>query len=339
MMRNLSIFRGIFRGFCCLYLVANDVQGTESTLSKSVNMQTSPEWARIYAEIRESLTTDQIYAILDRGIELASRTDLANTLADGGTAFFPHCDIRECGDQIAAVVHASLQACANTGKDQILLIGVMHTLTKTLQEAYLREKEGNIFNDPCRGIFGPGLPNEELFCKEFSLDSFVFLLEQAAKRKGIQAPNVVMRYPNLVAGQPEFLPGIEELKQLAAESIVVATGDLCHYGTAYVSSRQALDGIEEKMPISQAAHGYAYKTIEENLHFLSGHDLLAYRKYCFETFSDTCEVGQMLRFLLGPLEGHIRDLKLVDVSEYFPNKPQPNWVAATLVELKSKNFR
>ena len=334
MMRNLSIVRGMF---CCLCLMANDVQGTESALSKSVKMQTTLEWARIYAEIRGSLTTDQIYAILDRGIELASRTDLANTLADGGTAFFSHCDIRECGDQVAAVVHASLQACANTGKDQILLIGVMHPLTKTLQDAWLREKKGNIFNDPCCGIFGPGLPNEELLCKEFSLDSFVFLLEQAAKRQGIQPPNVVMRYPNLVAGQPEFLPGIEELKQLAAKSIVVATGDLCHHGTAYVSSGQVSDGIEEKIPISQAAHGYAYQTIKENLHLLSGHDLLAYRKYCFKTFSDTSEVGQVLRFLLGPLEGHIRDLRLVDVSEYFPDKPQPNWVAATLVELKSKN--
>jgi hypothetical protein len=285
------------------------------------------------------LTTDQIYAILDRGVELASRTDLAKTLADGGTTFFPHCDIQACGDQIAAVVHASLQACEDAGKDQILLIGVLHPLTKALQDGWLREKEGNHFNDPCCGIFGPGLPNEELLCKEFSLDSFVFLLEQAAKRQGIPAPKLVMRYPNLVAGPPEFLPGIKELQQLAATSIVVATGDLCHHGTAYVSSGRVSDGIEAKMPISQATHDFAYKTIEENLHLLSGHDLLAYRKYCFKTCSDTCEVGQVLRFLLGPLEGHIRDLKLVDVSEYFPDKPQPNWVAATLIELKSKKVR
>lgn len=64
-------------------------------------------------------------------------------------------------------------------------------------------------------------------------------------------------------------------------------------------------------------------------------DLLKYRSYCLETLSDSIEVGQMLNYLLGPLEGHIHDLKLIDVSDLFEGDPQPSWVAATLVELRS----
>ncbi len=332
MLHKSKIARNVFVLFCSFSLFANDVKETTTPMK----VGTSPEWSNIYAKNRDSLTLDQIYSILDRGIVLASKTDMVNSLSVGGTALFPHSYITECGDQIAAVVHASLQACKNTGKNQILLIGVLHSQTDTLKKARQREREENIANDPCRGIFGPGLPSEELLCKEYSLDNFVFLLEHAAKRNGIEVPNVVIRYPYLVYGQPELLPGIEALQQLAKESIVVATGDLCHHGTAYAPFGQTPNAADKKFPISQQGYDFAYETIEENLRLLGGSDLLAYRKYCFDTISDTFEVGQILRFLLGPLEGHIRDLKLVDVSDFFKDKPQPNWVAASLVELKSK---
>jgi hypothetical protein len=108
----------------------------------------------------------------------------------------------------------------------------MHSLTDIHKEARKREMEGtNLTNDPCRGIFGPGLSNEELLSKEYSLENFVFLLNHAAKRSGIEPPKVILRYPNLVRGEPETLPGIEELKRLSKESIVVATSDLCHHAT------------------------------------------------------------------------------------------------------------
>lgn len=281
-----------------------------------------------YAIERHSLTLDQIYNILDQGILLASRTDMINSLSNGGTALFPHTYINQCGDQIAAVVHATLQACQKTGKNQILLVGVVHRLTETLAQA--RKKEMNwedISKEPCRGIFGPGLANEEILCKEFCLDSFLFLLEHAAKRNGIPIPKVIIRYPNLVRGQPELLRGIQELELLVKESIVVATSDLCHHGTAY--------GLTEDhaLPIGENAYDFAHKTIEGNLTLLSGCDLLAYRQYCMDTISDSLEVGQLLYYLLGPLKGHIRDLKLIDVSDLFEENPQPSWVAATLVEL------
>ena len=257
--------------------------------------------------------------------------DMINTLSDGGSAIFPHTYITKCGDQIAAVVHASLQACQNTGKNQILLIGVLHSLTDTLTAARKREMDGiNILTDQCRGIFGPGLPYEELLCKEFSLDNFIFLLEHAAKRNGMPLPKVIIRYPNLIYGQPELISGIEELKLLAKESIVVATSDLCHHGTAYGL------GLDIALPISKQGYDFAHQKIEKNLRLLSGNDLLAYRQYCLDSLSDSLEVGQILNFLLGPLEGYIRNLRLVDVSDLFEENPEPSWVAATLVELKSK---
>lgn len=283
-----------------------------------------------YAQERNSLTTEQIASILDRGIELASHTDMITSLSQGGSALFPHATILECGDQIAAVVHASLSACQKTGKNQILLIGVLHSgTTDTLKEARRREINGiNIFSDRCRGIFGPGLANEDLLCKEYSLDHFIFLLQHAAQRNRVEPPQVIIRYPNLIHGKPELLAGIEELKELAKESIVVATSDLCHHGVAYGLAPH------KAFPISKQGYDFAHQVIKENLRLLSGSDLLAYRQHCIDTLSDSIEVGQILNYLLGPLEGTIHDLRLIDVAYLFEEDSAPAWVAATLVELK-----
>lgn len=301
----------------------------ESTEQKCTMKPMKENAMQEYSTERESLTKDQIYSILDSGFELASKTDMVKSLSEGGSALFPHTYISKCGDQIAAVVHASLAACQKTGKNQILLIGVLHSLTETLTEARKRERSGvDIMTDPCRGVFGPDLPHAELLCKEFSLDHFIFLLEHAAKRMNMTAPKVIIRYPNLIRGQPELIPGIEDLKILANQSIVVATSDLCHHGTAYGLNP------DQVYPISQQGYDFAFRTIEQNLRLLSDNNLLLYRQYSIETLSDSVEVGQLLNYLLGPLEGVIRDLRLIDVSDLFEGNPQPSWVAATLAELR-----
>lgn len=322
------VIKIVFTSFFCI--VTFFVNSSDQQLaSKPVQMKENA--MKDYAIERSQLTIDHIYNILDQGAELASQTTMSTSLATGGTALFPHTYIAKCGDQIAAVVHSTLEACQKTGKNQILLIGVVHRLTDTLAQARKREMNWeDLTNEPCRGIFGPGLANEEILCKEFCLDNFIFLLEHASKRKDIPVPKVIMRYPNLVRGQPELLNGIKELEILAKESIVVATSDLCHHGTAYGLT------VDQSLPIGDCAYQFARKTIEKNLELLSGNDLLAYRQYCLDSVSDSMEVGQLLHHILGPLEGHIRDLKLIDVADLFENNPQPNWVAATLVELKSK---
>lgn len=304
----------------------------------AVNLQTSvqryaqkADFLAKYVLDRESLSMANVHTILDSGLALGCHTEMADTLTDGGSAFFPHAYITQCGEQVAAAVHASLLACQKSGKNQILLIGVVHAITDTHKEVRKREMNGDdLSHEPCRGIFGPDLPlpNEDLLSKEYSLDNFIFLLRHAAERMGIEPPKVVMRYPNLVRGQPETLSGIEELLQLTKESIVIATSDLCHHGKAY---GQPLESI---VPLTSKANELARKNIEKGLNLLAEDDLMALRQHSYGTGSDSVEVGQLVRYLLGPLQGHIHDLKIVDVSDMFEGDPKPSWVSCSLIELK-----
>ncbi len=281
-----------------------------------------------YAEKREVLSQGEINELLDRGLKLEAETTLTKTLSEGGSALFPHTTIHSCGDQTAAVAHACLAACQKTGKNQILLIGVLHSLTDPLRKGLHKEIEnGDLSDEPCRGIFGPGLPFEEIYCEEFSLDNFVFLLDQATKRAGIESPKVIIRYANLAQGRPETLPRIDEITKIAKESIVVATADLCHHGVSYRVP------AEEALAISEEALTFARKNIGKGLKLLSKCTHLEYRDYALKSRSDSKEIGQLLMHLLGPLVGQIRDLRLVDVSSLFEGSPQPNWVSAALVEL------
>jgi hypothetical protein len=285
-----------------------------------------------YAKERELLTQAEIYDLLDRGLQLESQTTLTKTLSEGGSALFPHTRIGTCGDQTAAVAYACLAACQKTGKNQILLIGVLHSLTDTLQKALYKEIDNaDLSDEPCRGIFGSGLPFEEIYSEEFSLGSFIFLLDQATKRAGIESPKVIIRYANLAGGHPETLPRIEEITKIARDSIVVATADLCHHGVSYRVPP------EDALAISPKALDFAIETIDIGLKLLSKCTYLEYRDYALKNRSDSKEIGQLLMHLLGPLDGQFRDLRLVDVSHLFEGSPQPNWVAATLVELISLN--
>lgn len=281
-----------------------------------------------YAYERDCLQLSEIDELLDRGLELLSRTDLVSTLSNGGSLFFPHTSILKCGIQIAAAAFASLQACQKSGKNQILALGVLHGYKDPILPLYVREKAGeNLLKDPLRRIFGHGMPYEELIAEEYSLESYLFLLRHAAMRLNMEMPKVVSRYCICVCGDPTSLSGIEDLQRIAKESIVVATADLYHHGMAYGFSK------EQSMPISPEAYGLAHRIIEGSLNLMAGNDLLAFRKYCRDTLNDARDVGQILCFLLGPLKGHLRDLTLVDIEYLYEGNPKPSWVAASLVEL------
>lgn len=281
-----------------------------------------------YAKERENLKLDEIHDLLDRGLKLESQTTLTRTLSEGGSAFFPHTHILSCGDQVAAVAHAALAACKKTGKNQILVIGVLHSLTPTLRAALYREVDNaDLSHEPCRGIFGPGLRYEDIFREEFSLDNFIFLLNHAIKRANIQPPKIIVRYANLSQGHPETLPGIEEIKEIAKNSIVVATADLFHHGVCYNTTP------EKALPMSQQAIDYAKERIDIGLKLLSKQTYLEYRDYALKNFSDSKEVGQLLMYLLGPLDAQFLEMRLVDTSHMFEGSPEPNWIAASLIEL------
>lgn len=279
----------------------------------------------IYRNERLSLSEKEIDTMLEKG-----RTwNLGKTLSSGGSLFFPHTYIRECGYQIAAAVHA----CLDSGADCIVVLGVLHALTTSLKAARKMEREGaDISKLSCWGLFGPGLNCDPYWKEEFSLESFIFLFEHEVKRRKIKAPKLIVRFPNLVNREPEKLPGIEELEKLRPHSVFIATADLFHHGIAYGNPLQAC------MPIGEKTEAYVKEEIANGLKFLQTQNYKKYFDYCMRCVSDSLHVGPVLSYLLGPLSGKILDLKLVDVSDLFEGRPNPSWVAASLIELVQKRI-
>jgi hypothetical protein len=254
----------------------------------------------------------------------AGRTwDLGPTLRAGGAIIFPHVSIGVCGHQIAAAVHA----CLDSGADSILVIGVLHALTQELEEARVRVAQGgDVSKEPSWGIQGPGLNRRKDWREEFSLSNFLFLWHEETKRRGIKGPEVVVRYPYLAGGRPEIMPGIEELQQIVRDAVVVATADLFHHGIGYG------EPPETALTPEDGGLRLARRRIEEGLALLSTDDYQGYNQHCVEAKSDARDAGQVLRHLLGPLEGRILDLIWDDMAAIY-NKPAPTWVAGVLVEL------
>lgn len=252
---------------------------------------------------------------------------LANTLNGGGAAVFPHTFLSQCGHQIAAVVHAIL----DSGADQALVLGVLHPMSESLMQARSKElNEEDISTEISRGVFGPGLDPHHCLKNEFSLDLFKILFDFEVKRRGVKPPKLIERYPSLVNRDPASLPGINELKQIAKDAVIVATDDMCHHGVSY--------GVSEDSAIQLDEEGYRFarKQIEEGYSLLKKDNYRAYFSHWMNPFAvgDPTDTTIVLKYLLGDVTPHILDLKLVDVSMLFENDVSPSWVAATLVEFK-----
>ena len=116
------------------------------TLPPIIMHNMKPQALSEYAKKRASLEKEEIDLMLDQGKELALQTGLIQILAEGGTALFPHSSIIRYGDQSAAVAYASIMACQKTGKNQILILGVLHSLSNQLLEARKRELAEMIFH-------------------------------------------------------------------------------------------------------------------------------------------------------------------------------------------------
>lgn len=249
--------------------------------------------------------------------------DLSPTLLAGGAVIFPHAGIEVCGHQIAAAVHA----CLDSGADRVLVIGVLHALTKELEEARVRVAHGaDVTKEPSWGIQGPGLDGREDWRDEFSLSNFLFLWQEEIKRRGIAGPELVMRYPYLAGGRPHILPGIEELQDLVRDAVVVATADPFHHGIGYG------DLPETALAPEEGGLDLARRWIEGGLALLRAGDYWGYNQHCVDAKSDARDAGQVLRYLLGPLDGRVLDLVSDDMAAMY-NKPAPTWVAGALIEL------
>jgi hypothetical protein len=273
---------------------------------------------KMYAEEHTALGEVGTVRLLEEG----RQWDLAPALRAGGVLVFPHAGVADCGHQIAAVVHA----CLDSGADRVLVVSVLHALTDDLQEARVRVAEGaDPMAEPLRGIQGPGLPGRDDWRQDHVLVSFRHLWAAETRRRGIQGPEVVERFPYLAGGQPQTLPGIEELEAVAREAVVVSTADAFHHGIGYGDLPEASLAPEE------GGLALARERIEEGMELLAQGDYWGYNQHCVQAKSDARDAGQVFRYLRGPMTGRIVDLTYTDAADLY-RSPRPTWVAAALME-------
>ena len=267
------------------------------------------------------LTKTQIENILNEG----KQWDLTEVLLSGGSLIFPHSNIENCGHQTAAVV----QACLNSGKDKVIVLGVLHALTKELDDARKRVAYGGaVEKEIYWGIQGPGINFRNEWETEFSLMNFIFLWDEEIKRRNLlNPPELIIRYPNLAGGYPAKLPGIKELKKISKSAVIVATGDLFYHGVGYG------DPVELSLQPEEGGLELAKVTIEKGLNILSMGDNLQYNEFSVKNKSDARDVGQVLRYLIGPFKAEILEIVSDDMTTVY-NKPSPTWVAGALIKLK-----
>ncbi len=271
---------------------------------------------------------DQLYDILDQGKKWSN--ELTLVLNSGGGVIFPHTFFSKCGDQIGAVIHAIL----DSGADQVILLGTAHPFPHLIQ-ARIKEFNGeDISQEPSWGVLDPSTENgNALIGNEFSLNLFKSLLKTEVERRGIKAPRIIERYPSLVNGDPEALPGMRDLQKLAKNAVIVGTEDYCHHGIAYALPKNVT------IPIAEQALSFARSQIEQ------GYSLLQQNKYAefykhgmhLNAIGDPTDVSVTMHYLVGSgAKPKIVDLKLVDVSNLFEGDPSPSWVAATLAKITKK---
>ena len=284
-----------------------------------------PDFKVIAADQRSRLSPGDVEGFFRRGRALGS---LAGILNRGGALLFPHVGIAVGGHHIAAVIDAIVDANAET----VIVLGVLHARTAELEAARVRVAEGE---EPSReaswGLQGPGLAGREDWKNEFSLDHFLFLWERAVERYGRPMPELILRFPYLAGGHPERLPGIGDLERRFQERrcVIVATGDLFHHGIAYGNSPE-----ESRFP-EDGGIVLARQAIERGLDLLRDGNYAAYNRHSVTTKSDARDVGQVLRYLIGPCQGRILDLVAEDMTGPY-GQPAPSWVAGALVTFATR---
>ena len=273
----------------------------------------------LYRREHDALGIEGTHRLLDE----ARQWELSGTLRDGGVVVFPHAGVAECGQQIAAAVHA----CLDSGADKVMVISVLHAFTDAMQDARVAVANGdNPANWPFWGIQGPGMRNGRFEWQgDHALISFRHFWRAETKRRGIKGPEVIERYPYLAGGKPENLPGIEEIAAIAKDAVIVSTADPFHHGIGYG------DAPENSYHPHEGGLELARKTLEEGIALLENGDYWGYNQHCITAKSDARDAGQLFRYLRGPLKGSIVDLTYSDATELY-KQPSPTWVATALFD-------
>lgn len=260
-------------------------------------------------------------------LEKGKQWDLSGVLSAGGIIVFPHTDVQDCGQFVAAAVHA----CLNSGADRVIFISVLHALTQELEDARVRVAQGGSpAKEASWGIQGPGLPGRQDWKQDHAPMSWRHFWQAETKRRGIKGPEVIERFPYLAGGKPEEMPGIENLAELAKDAVIVSTADPFHHGIGYGTP------AEEALFPDQGGLELARKTIQEGMDILGRGDYWGYNQHCVEAKSDHRDAGQVMRFLRGPMRGKIIDTSY-SIAEELYNAPPPTWVAAPLIIWEPEN--
>lgn len=254
-------------------------------------------------------------------LERARAWGLAPVLRAGGVVVFPHAGVADCGHQIAAAVHAAL----DSGADTVLVVSVLHAFTDEMEQARRRVAAGEPPSSFRHwGIQGPGLDRGREWTADHALMSWRFFWELETRRRGVQGPRVIERYPYLAGGHPEALPGIEELQEIARSAVIVSTADPFHHGIGYGNTP------EESLPPDERGLALARRRIDEGMAILGAGDYWGYNQHCVDAKSDHRDAGQVIRYLRGPMRGQILDLTYTDAAELYKSPP-PTWVAGALI--------
>ncbi len=271
-------------------------------------------YAREHAELGESGTL--------RLLDEARQWDLSKSLAAGGVLVFPHAGVKECGQQIAAVVNA----CLDSGADRVVVISVLHSFSEEMENARIRVSRGG---DPAReaqwGIQGPGIDGPDTWTGDHALISWRHFWKAEIERRGIRGPEVIERYPWLAGGEPERLPGIAQLARLCENAVVVSTEDPFHHGLGYGDSAAIARHPHE------GGLAMARRSIEHGISTLEKGDYWGWNQHCVVAKSDARDAGAVYRHIRGPMHGRIVDLTYSDATELY-KQPAPTWVGTALIE-------
>lgn len=159
------------------------------------------------------------------------------------------------------------------------------------------------------------------------LMSWRHLWEAETRRRGIDGPEVIERFPYLAGGHPEKLPGFEEVAEIAKDAVIISTADPFHHGIGYG------DTPENSYFPEAGGLDLARKTIQEGIDILSRGDYWGYNQHCVDAKSDARDAGQLFRYFRGPMQGEILNIS-VSVADELYKAPPPTWVAGALIEWK-----
>lgn len=275
------------------------------------------QYEREHAELGEAGT---LYHL-----EKSEQWDLSSTLRNGGVLVFPHAGVQDCGYQIAACV----RACLDSGADRVLAVSVLHAFNDEMEQARRRVAAGG---DPAKeaswGIQGTGLNGRREWTSDHALMSWRYFWKAEVKRRGLtpaQTPQVIERYPYLAGGKPEQLPGIDEVREIAKDAVIVSTADAFHHGIGYG------DTPENSFHPDATGLARAQAVIEEGIRILEKGDYWGYNQHCVKAKSDARDAGQVYRYLRGEMKGCVIDMTYTDATELYKT-PKPTWVAGALQE-------